>query len=625
MSRDWNYKYIKIDGLWTGLAAKITYPNPAYRDEGLGDAVFHDPAKTNLEAYRDGLKLVREAAGDDVFILGCNIAQNMRTLGGSFGLVDGMRVGRDIGANWGKIIPCAEMGTRRYFLNGRVWYNDPDCLMLRKPMTVDQARAWGSWIAVSGQLNIVSEWLPGLPPEKLEVVKRSMPNHGLCGRPLDLFESRLARVWHLTSGEGESRRDILGLFNWSSKEQEVIWYDLADLNLPDGGKGMYVGFDYWADRFIPPFKGKHPPPFDRGYGVDVAPTSCRVMALRSMRDHPQVVSTSRHITQGIVDIIEERWDAAANALTGRSKVVAGDPYELRIAAPKHTAVSARVSAADSAAGVSAKLKQSGPCVRATITSAASREVEWKIVFKAGAAEASGPGEITSLRAEARLPGWVLLTWDDVGTTYRITRNDGETFSAVANRFVDSAVKPGRTYRYKVQAVGWTGEVSQGASIEVTTPEKPTAPPLPPKPDVHLSDLKPRKATVGWGRLGTNRSAGGKALTVGGRKYAKGMGVHANSELVYDCRSEYKRFVAVAGIDHSQRHDERPSVAFKVYADEKLLAESPVLKWDTIDHWHFDCAIPRGCKRVRLIVTDAGDGNACDHADWVDAGFVTAGE
>ena len=67
------------------------------------------------------------------------------------------------------------------------------------------------------------------------------------------------------------------------------------------------------------------------------------------------------------------------------------------------------------------------------------------------------------------------------------------------------------------------------------------------------------------------------------------------------------------------------MVFKVYADGKLLGESPIRKWKTIDHWHFDCSIPRGCKRVRLVVTDVDDGNACDHADWVDAGFVTGGE
>ncbi len=163
ITHEWGYKYLKIDGLWTGMAVKILYPEPTYRDDYLGDAVFHNPEKTNIEAYRDGLRLLRKASGDDVYVLGCNIAQNMRTLGASMGLVDGMRVGRDIGADWKRILRCVDMGSRLYFLHDQVWHNDPDCLMLREPMTLEQARAWGSWIGITGQLNMVSEWLPGLP------------------------------------------------------------------------------------------------------------------------------------------------------------------------------------------------------------------------------------------------------------------------------------------------------------------------------------------------------------------------------------------------------------------------------------------------------------------------------
>jgi len=374
VTRDWGYRYIKIDGLWSGMAIKILYPEPSYRNDNLGDAVFHDPGKTNIEAYRDGLELVREVAGADVFILGCNIAQNMRTLGASFGRVDGMRVGRDIGADWDKIKPCAAMGSRLYFLHNRVWYNDPDCLMLRKPLTLDQARAWGSWIAISGQLNLVSEWLPGLPPEKLDVVKRSMPNHGLCARPIDLFDRGLPELWQLTAGEGDTRRDILGLFNWNDEKAKTLSVDLAKLDLPNGGRGAYVGFDYWADEFVPPFT--------RTLNVSLAPASCRVIAIRSMPDRPRVVSTSRHISQGIVDLVAEDWNG--NTLSGTSLLVGDDPYELRIITPtgqqKWKVLSARVSDEDEKAGVTITFKSSEQNVRATILSPTNRRCNWKVVF-----------------------------------------------------------------------------------------------------------------------------------------------------------------------------------------------------------------------------------------------------
>ncbi|UCG59817.1 MAG: alpha-galactosidase [Phycisphaerales bacterium] len=377
ITRQWGYKYIKIDGLWTGMAVKILYPTPDYRNDNLGDAIFHDPAKTNIEAYRDGLKLVREAAGEDVYILGCNIAQNMRTLGASIGLVDGMRVGRDIGANWEKILPSAAMGTRLYFMHNRVWHNDPDCLMLREPLTLNQARAWGSWIAMTGPLNMVSEWLPGLPPDRLEVLKRSIPNHGACARPVDLFESPFAQIWHLTTGTDENRRDVVGLFNWDPDKRKSISVELHKLNLPDNTEGAYVGFDYWADAFIPPFSDT--------LSAQLQPSSCRIISVSPVLSRPVLVGTSRHVTQGIADVIQRSWDGRKSELAGQSMVVGGDAYELRIYAPAPAkpwyVKSAAVSEADERAGVTVQAEQAGAEIRVAVISPENRQVSWKVAFK----------------------------------------------------------------------------------------------------------------------------------------------------------------------------------------------------------------------------------------------------
>ena len=61
--------------------------------------------------------------------------------------------------------------------------------------------------------------------------------------------------------------------------------------------------------------------------------SCQILAIQPLCDHPQLLSTSRHITQGMVDAADETWDATSMTLSARSKVVASDPYELRIVVP----------------------------------------------------------------------------------------------------------------------------------------------------------------------------------------------------------------------------------------------------------------------------------------------------
>ncbi|MBM3891153.1 MAG: hypothetical protein FJ388_18735, partial [Verrucomicrobia bacterium] len=188
---------------------------------------------------------------------------------------------------------------------------------------------------------------------------------------------------------------------------------------------------------------------------------------------------------------------------------------------------------------------------------------------------------------------------------------------------------GKTYRYAVRALGWAGSASEPSTVEVATPAELKRPPTPPAPDVHLTDLKPLVAQNDWGKLGVNKSIEGKPLTIEGRRYERGLGCHAKSLLVYKIPAGAKRFVAVVGLDDEKKNDPRSSVTFEVHGDVKemgeapvMLAKTPVLSSKTIRSWAFNVELNARIKELRLVVTDAGDGIAADHADWVDAGFVT---
>jgi hypothetical protein len=359
-----------MDGFWTGTATRQIYVNDGYRDDGIGEAGFSNPDVTNIEALRQGVKLVREAAGPEVFLLGCCVSQNMRSFGGSFGLLDAMRVGPDTGA--GHI--GAPHASRLWFLNGRVWWNDPDCVSVRAATPLEQARLNASFTAIAGDLFYNSDWMPDLPPERLDILRRCMPSHHLAARPVDVFESPLARIWHLADTRQSRRRDVVALYNWS-KNPASISQTAKRIGLPPAKE--YVGFDFWADKFLPPFKETLRADLPAG-------GCCRILAVQPLLDHPQLLSTSRHVTQGMVDVTGETWDAAGSTLSAASKVVADDPYVLRIVVPAGEkpwhAAAVSVSADDQTAGVKAALEQDGPRLRATITSPVSREVKWQVQF-----------------------------------------------------------------------------------------------------------------------------------------------------------------------------------------------------------------------------------------------------
>jgi hypothetical protein len=368
IAHDWGFRYLKLDGLWTGTATPLRYVNSGYQADDIGDAVFHDPTKTNIEAYRSGLRLVREAVGPDVFLLGCNGPQNMRSYSGAFGLVDAMRVGPDNNADWKRLVRGPEFGSRHYFLHGRVWYNDPDPVYVRGSMPLKHAQLICSWVAFTGQLNLSSEWLPGLPPERVDLLKRTMPAHGLKPRPADLLEHDPPRLWLLTDDRGEARRDVIGVFNWDSREREFD-YPLEKLGL--NGSVEYVAFDYWANEPVPIIKSR--------LNLIVPGESCVIHSVRPRTDHPLLLSTSRHVTQGIVDVTAETWDAELRTLRGESHVVGGDPYELRIALP--TEKVAEVSPSSDGEGIESELAETTGLVRVTIKSAKSQPVRWSVRFK----------------------------------------------------------------------------------------------------------------------------------------------------------------------------------------------------------------------------------------------------
>ncbi len=369
-AHEWGYHYFKMDGLWTGSATKQIYVNDAYREDGIGDAVFHDASKTNLEAYRSGLKLVREAAGPDVFFLGCCIPQNMRSYGGAFGLVNAMRIGPDNGPDWNGIVTGPTYGSRHYFLNGRVWWNDPDPVYVRPSVPMDQARAICSWAAIAGQLVVCSDYLPDLPAERLDLLKRVMPHHGLLARPVDLFDQPVPRIWIVSdTRKGHPRRDVVGLFNWEDQEQ-TIEAPFASLGLDVSAE--YAAFDFWGNRLLAPMRGN--------LSVAVPAHSCVILALRPAAGEPFVIGTSRHVTQGIVDVLAVKWDAAASTLSGKSKVVAGDAYELRIVAGRQVA-SVAVASADRKAGVTIEARRDGGLVRVLVKAPESRTVAWTVRFE----------------------------------------------------------------------------------------------------------------------------------------------------------------------------------------------------------------------------------------------------
>ncbi|GAB3151436.1 glycoside hydrolase family 36 protein [Microbispora hainanensis] len=155
--RGWGVDYVKIDFVYAGALE-------GRRHEDV----------TGVEAYRHGLRLIREAIGPEAYLLGCGAP-----ILPSVGMVDAMRVGPDIAAYWQNPSghpsePSQANATRntvaRAWQHGRFWINDPDCLMLRPE--VERREDWARTVERYGGLRASSDRLRGLDPWGLETTRR---------------------------------------------------------------------------------------------------------------------------------------------------------------------------------------------------------------------------------------------------------------------------------------------------------------------------------------------------------------------------------------------------------------------------------------------------------------------
>jgi len=307
------------------------------------------------------------------------------------------------------------------------------------------------------------------------------------------------------------------------------------------------------------------------------------------------------------------WDAAAQTLSGRAEVRAGETYLLRILAPPlPTSWSAKSVAVR---GGKATHAQEGACVRVDVQKA-DGDVTWEIAFARGKSGVPRPAtaRLTATPASHRC---ITLSSTRHGPGMVLRRNDGREIAMDEASLSDTTVVPDQSYTYTLHEATWDGRLRDIAKTTVKTPARPAPPPL---PNVYLSDLKPIKAINGWnGDPRRDKSIEDNAIRIRGETFERGMGVHAHSELVYAAKPEFKRFVAVVGIDDET--GAAGSIRFSVLADDRTLLKTPVLTGND-EPFSINVVLPAGTEQVRLIVDDGGNGIGSDHGDWANAGFVT---
>ena len=390
---EWRLGYLKDAGWGTWMD---------YFEQNRENA--YNPEMDSREAYASVQAAIREAMGDENYIVGCA----MHEIGVGFGYYDGSRTGGDDYAEWRSKRHWSG-GMQTYFnslfganwLNGICWWSDPDDVMVRDPLNMDEAKTIVSSISLSGQAYIISDFIAdfskerlqdflnsdysigwayqypdkvkALPDEKLQLYRETMPTMPV--RAMDLYpfktEPRCCprpeeypRAMDLKVNAVSGVYDVVALYNWEDESAMKSLNLQEDLGLES--ETSYVVFDFW-NRKIAAITGTT-------ITEEVPAHGTKALIIRETGNVPQLLATSRHLTAAY-SIREMKWNADTKSIEGISQAVPGDTYTLYFHVPEgYTFNTAKIDAEN----VKQKIHDGG-LLEVSLTGK-EEPVEWEIVF-----------------------------------------------------------------------------------------------------------------------------------------------------------------------------------------------------------------------------------------------------
>jgi hypothetical protein len=231
---DWDMHYIKLDFM---AASAI-------------EGYHYKPDTTAMEAQRIGLKIIRKAVGNDVFL-----DKDGSAMLNPVGIVDYGRISQDTGHTFGASQQAATGIAARYYMNRNFFVDDPDAFSVskqvikdqswhggKKPLTYNAAKASIALAAVTGGMLEIGDNLPSLEhsPRRIALIENrnliDMVKLGKAAIPMDLMSyaptDQQPSIFFLHESK---RQSILTVFNWTKHETSHT-IRLSALGLPSDAK-----------------------------------------------------------------------------------------------------------------------------------------------------------------------------------------------------------------------------------------------------------------------------------------------------------------------------------------------------------------------------------------------------
>ena len=358
-SHEWGYEFFKIDGMsgrGHGYCAHL-YERPEIR------ARFSDPSCPN--PFELCVKAFREGIGEDRIFLAC---QGHFT-GAEAGYADASRTGADIvhprqPVKWNNILLQARCTVNQFFVHSNVFWSDPDCMLISQgALAREQAQVETTVVALPGQQTFAGDKLAELAPDRVKLIQQALP---VCPtRPGKLYPMfGYLPVWDLHVSRPFGDWHVVALFNWSDREKEVSvdWSEIGEST-----ERVFVAWEFWTETYLGERKGS--------LTASVPARGVRLFALQPLADHPQFLTGDRHITQGAVGLLDQKWDGSR--LSVKIAAVGGFSQTVRFAVPKGWKLKGATADGE---GVKAKEEHDGRVIAVELSTPLTRTVDLCLEF-----------------------------------------------------------------------------------------------------------------------------------------------------------------------------------------------------------------------------------------------------
>jgi alpha-galactosidase len=212
MRKEWGVSYFKLDANFWGA---------------IHGGRFRDPRATRIEAYRRGMQAILKGAGDS-FILGCN-----HPLWPSLGLIHGSRSSNDIKRTWDRIKTTAQQNLLRNWQNGRLWWNDPDAVVLTGDLPENEFLFHATAIYATGGMVLSGDDLTTIPEKRLAILKKLLPPTGVAA----VFDDDNLRVGTVDLPD----KRMCCCFNWADTPVTLVKRLSKEVRVTDFWTGEALG------------------------------------------------------------------------------------------------------------------------------------------------------------------------------------------------------------------------------------------------------------------------------------------------------------------------------------------------------------------------------------------------